>query len=380
MSSISEVQDPISRAADSTESANPPREHLLFHYTRSAENVASILQNGFMMVPNRRNLIRRLLPDDGFVTREPQQFGMVSFTELRRDGATSHRERFGEFAIGVSWTWAAQHRAQRVLYLGDGPVLHAFAWLFQYSRQELAANFTESPIEAVLVNRAAASIYSQAFSHLLTLYEFMEPDSNSSQIEWRIVNPLPQYHRLEDWVALMSTLLSQARRGLGTLRLEPSDVEVLVCPKREMETLRSLLPSDFKETPILAFESSDTKQWRRARFRRRIQKTLEAWHRRLAPIDPSPTGGPTIAPSPILHDVYRLPALAKLGGIQISPDRVVDRARCNIQYEDMNQNILELEMPIGPALELYAYLQRALADPALRPILNALAARSPRQS
>jgi hypothetical protein len=54
----------------------------LVHYTKSAEVLVSILENGFLLVPNKRNLINALLGEEIFPDREPQQFGMVSFTQL----------------------------------------------------------------------------------------------------------------------------------------------------------------------------------------------------------------------------------------------------------------------------------------------------------
>lgn len=93
--------------------------HRLFHYTKSEETVAAILQYGFLLMPNKRHLINAFLPSDDFSQREPQEFGMVSFTELESQQARSHRERFGEFGICVGWQWALRNNAQRVIYVED---------------------------------------------------------------------------------------------------------------------------------------------------------------------------------------------------------------------------------------------------------------------
>ena len=41
-------------------------QHLLVHYTKSADVVGAILKNGFLLVPNKRHLINRFLPEFDF--------------------------------------------------------------------------------------------------------------------------------------------------------------------------------------------------------------------------------------------------------------------------------------------------------------------------
>ncbi len=355
-------------------------ERLLFHYTRSAENVVSILRNGFMVVPNPRGLMRHLLPNDNFKVREPQQFGMVSFTELRRVDACSHREKFGEFAIGVSWDWAKRMYAQRVLYVGEGRILEAFAWLFQYARQEVACNFSETPITAVLENRAIASAYSQAYAHLLTLYEFMEPDSNSGQVEWRIVNPIPEYHRLDDWEGMMAKLRGLASRGVGTIRLEPSDVEFLLCPKRSISSLLDALPPEFRSAPIVPTDGRRRVMSRLVQLQRSMQNSLRRRRHQRTIVAQELKSGPALALSPTLHDVYLVPELAKFGGLQVYPDAVADRASCSLQFDDPEGNTCQLDMSLVNAAKLAWYLNQALTDKRLHPVLRALVVQSRSQN
>src|SRR6266403_3220302 len=144
----------------------------LFHYTKSIDTVASIFARGFLLVPNRRQLAERFLPGEAFAAREPQQFGMASFTELPIDRATSHRERFGAFGICVSWNWAVLHDAQRVIYLDDsGIVFDRFKWLFELGRQQLGP----APTSLETTNKAiAAAGGAQLYHAMLTLYEYME--------------------------------------------------------------------------------------------------------------------------------------------------------------------------------------------------------------
>src|SRR6266849_1949664 len=116
---------------------DPATSHLV-HYTSSIEVVRSILDTGFLFIPNKRHLINSLLGEELFSDREPQEFGMVSLTQLPLDRATGHRERFGPFGIVGSLEWALHAGAQRVIYLDEkGPIAEMFAWLFLFAKQEL---------------------------------------------------------------------------------------------------------------------------------------------------------------------------------------------------------------------------------------------------
>lgn len=61
---------------------------MLTHYTDRIEALVGILTNGFAWVPNRRDLMPILVPEHDFSRREPQQFGMISFTDLEPDNAS----------------------------------------------------------------------------------------------------------------------------------------------------------------------------------------------------------------------------------------------------------------------------------------------------
>lgn len=323
--------------------------HLLLHYTKSPEIVASILKNGFMLFPNRRHLINQLLGTNGFQKREPQQFGMVSFTELQRDDAVEHRESFGDCGIAVRWEWARRYNAQRVIYMGDGPVMHAFAWLFRYGRQELERACPEKVSESHLVNREIAALYDQVFAKLLTLYEYMEPERTSSQVEWRIVNPLPHYHDLSDRDRLMKEMLSYTSKGIDTLKLGSSDVDFLVCPRHQVKQLRDVLPNGFQDVPILSCSRTNS-FWSKIRS---FVRYAEGNVRRSGTIiieSPSAVDGPVIRKSPDLTGVYDIPPLKALNGIAIYPDKVLELATCSIQYKsDGDDSVFDLQMPLTEA-------------------------------
>lgn len=89
---------------------------MLTHYTKKIDGVVNILSHGFAWVANRRNLVDILIPHHDYSEREPQQFGMVSFTEATPEEARSHSDAFGQYGIIVS---DEGNRGQTTIYLHD---------------------------------------------------------------------------------------------------------------------------------------------------------------------------------------------------------------------------------------------------------------------
>jgi len=87
------------------------------HYTSEIATVRNILTNGFAWIPNKRDLITNLLPFHDFKEREPQQFGMISFTDLPPEAAHGVRTKFGNYGIVISQGWASSNNIQKVNYV-----------------------------------------------------------------------------------------------------------------------------------------------------------------------------------------------------------------------------------------------------------------------
>lgn len=235
----------------------------LTHYTSDIDAVGKILNDGFAWIPNKRNLISSFLSEHDFSEREPQEFGMISFTELKADEASVHRMTFGSFGIKVSESWAKKHKAQRVLYLDKkGPLFDAIKNIFQIGYHDLKSRI-EYPDDAAwnmsYTNKALASSGAGAslWASLLQLYEYIEPISNSYQHEWRIVQQLPLY----GYKNTKSTIIDNISPPTGwsqvvhVLKPMPSDITGFVCPEgREMDILKCL-PREFRKHKIEKYQS-----------------------------------------------------------------------------------------------------------------------------
>jgi len=232
---------------------------MLTHYTRSPDAVANILTHGFAWIPNRRKLANLLIPQHDYSRREPQQFGMISFTELEPAYAQAHCDMFGHYGIVVAEPWAAQHGAQRVIYIDEnGPVTAALKVLFQLGYADMTRRI-EYPDDAGWVmayenkNAAGAIAGSSLWAHLLQLWEYLEPASSASQREWRIVNPDPLYSLSEnkaEAIAHVSPPQNWAK-FTNVLPIPRSAVTSLVCRAKDVDALQSRLPSGYERMSII---------------------------------------------------------------------------------------------------------------------------------
>ena len=234
---------------------------LFTHYTRHIQNINKILTNGFAYIPNKRELISNFLPLHDFSEREPQQFGMISFTELPIGQAQGPRKTFGNYGIVVSKEWAFSQQIQKVLYISlNGPIFHSLYKLFQYSYDELnnKSKLREGEVSSMaFTNKERARIAGgMTYSYLLQLYEYMEPIANSYQHEWRIVHQYPYYgypKTKKEIIANVSPPKGWATI-LNVLKIEHQDIDSFICPANEREKLKDVLPLKFQGKAINTFE------------------------------------------------------------------------------------------------------------------------------
>lgn len=231
----------------------------LTHYTKDIENIRMILENGFAYVPNKRNLIKHFISEYDFTKREPQEFGMISFTELPVEMTKEIRQTFGCFGITIEMEWALSHKAQKVIYMDIiGPIPEAFGRLFQQAFEDLKSKIeARSPGDKMaFTNKAMAVTYGgRMYSNLLQIYEYMEPIENSYQQEWRIVHPLPYYGYKKSKKEIIQDVSPPRGWGqyLNVLGVKPKDVVCLVCPAGEENRLRAILPDTYKFKAIKTY-------------------------------------------------------------------------------------------------------------------------------
>lgn len=232
---------------------------MLTHYTRTTEAVANILTHGFAWFPNRRRLTHLLMPGHDFSAREPQQFGMISFTEIEPCHAKAHCEQFGTVGIVVSDKWANEKRAQRVLYVEEqGPTTEAWCSVFAIGYQDVRRRIEYPDDGAWLMayeNKVAAAAIagSALWANLLQIWEYMEPASVAQQREWRIVNPEAFYSLSESKPEAIRNVSPPQNWGKFTnvVTIPRCEVEALVCAASQLSELKSALPESYRDVSIL---------------------------------------------------------------------------------------------------------------------------------
>lgn len=230
------------------------------HYTGEKETVRKILENGFAWVPNIRSLISDLLLLHDFTTREPQQFGMISFTELPPEVAQGPRRAFGKYGIVVSKEWAFSHSIQKVIMANEGPIFEAIRWIFQYAYDDLVGSSMKREGEVTqmaFTNKARAAVAGgMLYAKLLEVYEYMEPIEHSYQQEWRIVHPMPLYGYGETKQEIIKNVSPPKGWGkfVHVLRITPNDVVGFVCPVRECSIFQETLDLAYQGKHIYTFE------------------------------------------------------------------------------------------------------------------------------
>jgi hypothetical protein len=204
--------------------------------------------------------MQSLVPAHDFSEREPQEFGMISFTD-RDPAAPEHLTKFGEFGIVVLDEWARSQMAQPVIYVPEGgPIEAALCWLFTMGYEQMKARITipeDAAAQMAFTNKAMAGAYGGLlWSNLLTLYEYMEPAQNAYQSEWRIVHPHPVYGYPPSKVEIIAGVSPPRNwaQFLSVLRAPDDAVVGFVCPRPHEQSLLRALPSSFSSKPIRLYE------------------------------------------------------------------------------------------------------------------------------
>jgi hypothetical protein len=175
---------------------------VLTHYTSSADAVASILRLGFFFSFRPTGTFELLYRAAGVDALEPDDKGMVCFTELSVQDAAEHRSNFGSFGIALSKYWLVGQGARQVVYIKeDSLYFQAFvdrirdhapreAFGYRVNDQE-APMFVKMLRQRSLASKAASSILGMdpVYLELLDDLLWVQVTSDQNQAEWRIRNP-----------------------------------------------------------------------------------------------------------------------------------------------------------------------------------------------
>lgn len=238
-------------------------ERIITHYTHSINTIEQVLNNGLAWVPNKRNLIASLVDHHDFSKREPQEFGMISFTELPASNTKQHRDVFGNYGIVMTPKWVSDNNVQKVMYIDtDGPVHEALTTLFNIGYFDLKSKIKHSEDgmwEMSYTNKAMAGAVagSQVWACLLQLYEYFEPIKYSYQQEWRIVQKEPLYgykETKEEVIKNVSPPVGWASI-INVIKVQPKDIQGFICPQGDEPLLLKALPESYRSHKIDTYKA-----------------------------------------------------------------------------------------------------------------------------
>jgi len=238
----------------------------LTHYTKEPSTIVQILKNGFAYFPCERKVIFNFLPELKEKGLEPQQFGAISFTDLDYISAINFRNEFGRYGIGVSPKWTFEHDIAKVLYIGEsGSLFESCKYLFKKGINEFENNTAypdDGCTKMAYGNKWMTGTQNGImYAHLLTLFEFMEPEENSWQSEWRIVNDKPDYGFCS------SQNINENRKEVHEKIIDPKgwctilnfvkipieSITSFYCPIWQYFSFRQMLPKSYRKIPIKVY-------------------------------------------------------------------------------------------------------------------------------
>ena len=220
----------------------------LIHFT-DERGVAGILANGFALMPCDRLLLDDLFGSNRPFAGDPQNFGMVCFTEASLEDAGPVRKK-GDYGIAVKFEWAEKHGARKVQYVGK-----AAAWVLRFKFRYQARLLTQkigSPCDKGMAlayeNKEFAGLLgAQGYQALLERYEYMQTARDRLQREWRITQKYPfqgvrpkEVPNEDGWSGL-----------LRYKKIRNEDVEFLICPIGMRDNFLKCIPDEFRTLDIV---------------------------------------------------------------------------------------------------------------------------------
>lgn len=238
----------------------PPKKlPLLVHYT-DQEALLKILENGFAWGPNKRLLIKELVPEHIRTEREPQEFGMISFSTIKPEKSSAHRKKYGDFGIIMSQHWYLKNGANRVFYLKNkGFVFSLFKLLFSFAYKDFLKNVRYPDDKYYWMGyenkKIAESIGARKWVEALNIYEYIQPYKDKREREWRIVNQMPLYSFADSKEEIIKNIDPPQNwaQFIHVLKFNEEDVYAFVCPKNKMDVLKTHLPINYQSKKFIEY-------------------------------------------------------------------------------------------------------------------------------
>lgn len=225
--------------------------NLLFHFTKSIDDLISILENGFW--PKTANEdISFMLPN---YERAIVGIPMVCFTDIPIELTEEHRKQYGEYGIGLKKEWGINKGLNPICYIiKNSEMYDAFNHL-QWVTQQNALKLDNG--NKYGENTLSTMVAVMNFAGHLKEYSD-DPKLNSKPFyderEWRYLPPFKDEEESIDGVCNRlfdgnendkseREKLNQHMKQKYTLKFTPDDVDKIVLPNTEKQRFKQIFNS-----------------------------------------------------------------------------------------------------------------------------------------
>jgi len=228
------------------------------HYTSNIDSIIGILKNGFIINPCERKTLGYFTNRDEFKDREPQYFGMVCLHGFKFAPSFKYWRKYGPYGIEMDPKWVKLNNFRKVLYTKNKGLLYRHLKRFCDSAlldldSKIHAKFPDDAFRHMsYTNKNVALVLgAKTWADFLTVFEYMEPNYNRYEREWRYVREDPFYYSES-----IGDIISSIKRDLGWSRLvyplkfECNDVVRLYAFDKDKGVMREKLPQEYSGLKI----------------------------------------------------------------------------------------------------------------------------------
>jgi hypothetical protein len=241
----------------------------MMHFTSTIDSVASILEHGFIFVPNATEIHKELFALIGLDVSELNR-GMICFTEAAWDDYELRRT-FGNFGICVDANWAFDRGARKVAYISqDSEAFHAIRRLIatcvpgdNFLKAELQQHMNKRLVTEVQKWMrssidGAPFVTPPLYSLVLDLLQWVQLSSHKDEREWRIRAPQGANLSMSSGRGkLVERLIKYSKAPFRlpvSLAILPSEIQFIACDSlHETELRRKVAAIGFSSVEIRTY-------------------------------------------------------------------------------------------------------------------------------
>lgn len=235
----------------------------IIHYTKSFDNLSSILKEGFRIKYCAEVL---LLGERG---SSSAAHPMISFCDIPLSNSSQHFEAYGKYGLGLTKQWAVRNGVNPVIYIDRNSLIAESIYSLIKARRKADSNLTVKQKREILQIKSYAKNYSG------TLKRTGKPDIKNyifyNEREWRLIPPKNKINNKPFSISLKAYNNDKDKYNNELIdcryKFEIQDISYIIVEKTEeipqmVKVLRQLYYEQYsgKELDILLSKVCSTEQ------------------------------------------------------------------------------------------------------------------------